>query len=296
MNSSSTNNNMQEQEDQVVEQKTSVSDYLDQPRTKKKENIILALGESLDPEIKIILHRSLKNRYKAHTIFTPQNPKDMLRSIGKKIAFMVVDDSFAEWSLLEPLILKIKESQYESGVPTYFLTDNSVGLIKHYHAGLFAYQEQDDYIEYMNMDKRELLIALDHIVKPDAKRRSRRYSIDIPVQYSSINLEQKMNGEVIDMSMHGALLKNDGALLFRPGDQLQVFFKITKILDSHEGEFMTLSGLVRRVGIAGNQAGVSWEYMSDKKIKQLSKLLNHYAQKDVLLKTKMHRRPAKPAS
>jgi hypothetical protein len=272
----------------VAEKGTKVTDYLEQPRSKKREHIILALGDAIEPEMKLSIHRMLKDRFKNQALVTPKDIKETLRNIGKKISYLIVDDSFAEWSVLESMVSKLKETNSDTGVPTFFLTKNARQLIESYHHELSIYQELDDYIDYTALDRRQTLLRIDQLLKRSGRRRSRRFAVNIPVFFTSLDESKKFAGELIDISMHGAVLRIDDEQTFKANSQMLISMQISKILPPEFGEVMTLSALVRRIRIGGNTAGVSWEHLSENKCKSLIQIVTFFAREDAKIRLRAH--------
>jgi hypothetical protein len=108
------------------------------------------------------------------------------------------------------------------------------------------------------------------------------------VFFTSLDESKKFAGELIDISMHGAVLRIDDEQTFKANSQMLISMQISKILPPEFGEVMTLSALVRRIRIGGNTAGVSWEHLSENKCKSLIQIVTFFAREDAKIRLRAH--------
>jgi c-di-GMP-binding flagellar brake protein YcgR len=90
------------------------------------------------------------------------------------------------------------------------------------------------------------------------------------LQYYLLVDDQMHPGRLLDLSVHGGLLRAEDGRVFRAGDQLKLYLPIARYLAVDDGDFLRLSAVVRRVLIGGTHAGVSFEHMSDAQTHRLT--------------------------
>jgi hypothetical protein len=138
---------------------------------------------------------------------------------------------------------------------------------------LAPFQESDDYINHARSEPSHIYSKIRLGLTPNSRRRSRRYKIDMALNYYLLADDKQHPARLMDLSVHGGLLKSDDGKIFRLGDQLKLNIPITDILPSTEGDYLKLSAKVQRVFIDGTQAGISFEHVSDKQLFVLTKYL-----------------------
>src|SRR5690606_37548229 len=128
---------------------------------------------------------------------------------------------------------------------------------------LLPFHESDDYIDYTRVTATQVLSKISNGLVNNNRRRSRRYQVDIPLKYFSLNHSNEMEGRLVDLSLHGAMLKSEEAkTIFKDLEQIKISLPLGKLDPAQFGDFLRLSAKVRRVRISGDMAGISFEYMS----------------------------------
>ncbi|MBP9706347.1 MAG: PilZ domain-containing protein [Oligoflexales bacterium] len=259
----------------------SVADYLDGPKKKQKHFILLALSETIPSELKSAIESYLKNQFKNFQISRPKNSQELMKSIKRQIKVLIVDDEFSPLDETIENVKKFKEKHYENDIPVLFLSRNPALLIENYHNKLLMYQESDDYVQYSKLRNEDVLNKIKNIINGEHKRRSRRYKLNIPVTYYQFRYNRVGKGFIVDLSMHGALLKGESDHIFEGDEQIKISMPIRGFVDPASGEYLSLATRVKRIFIAGSKVGLSFEYMNEDKITKLSEFLVNYVAKTV---------------
>jgi hypothetical protein len=104
-------------------------------------------------------------------------------------------------------------------------------------------------------------------------RRSRRYQVNLPVTVFHLNKDAILEGKIVDLSMHGALVNAEKDVIFRPGDQIKMSIPIHDHIQYEYGDFIKISAKVRRVYISGNKVAISFEHVTDSQADLIGQLL-----------------------
>jgi len=158
-------------------------------------------------------------------------------------------------------------------------------LIAKYNDILLPYQEADEYALYRGVPIGTVLARIKAGVENANRRRSRRYRVDIPVSYTVLSDPDPRKGRLLDLSVHGCLLQGGGSKIFNEYEQLKVHIPAQSLIPTTEGDFLTLSAKVRRVFISGEKAGLSFEYMTERQIFNLTNFLLEMVSRQVTRKS-----------
>lgn len=249
-------------------------DYLQAPRKKRKNFVIFAPGPSADNETYQAMIRYVKATYPKFSVATPQTPEEFVRQFSRNIVLAVVDDQFVGLEQTLDLVKMMKQKKSDGPVPVLFLTREPDKLITGYRDKLALWHEVDEYIVPAASTRQYLFAKIKSGVDDRYRRKSRRYKAQFPVVYTILDSgEKKYKGTIVDLSVHGGLLKTEDEHTFTLRDQIIVHMPYGLFVPETESDIIRVSAKVRRIFIAGDRAGVSWEHMSDSKLEQLSRML-----------------------
>ncbi|RZA14387.1 MAG: PilZ domain-containing protein, partial [Proteobacteria bacterium] len=161
----------------------------------------------------------------------------------------------------------------EETIPVLFLTKDPEALINAYHTHLLLHRETDEYIVYTATTLPQILSRVKNGIDSKNRRKSRRYPVNIPLTYYHLTHDNLSNGRLIDLSLHGALVQAEENRIFKMGDQIKISLPTNGYLKLDTGDFIRISGRVRRVFISGNQVAISFEHMSDRQLQLVGELL-----------------------
>ena len=255
-----------------------IEDYLTGPRKKRRSYVIFALGRNFDRDIAAGLNQFINKYHSAHATSHPRNINELTRQFGRNIALLVIDDEFDDIDVLLRIVKAFKDKRRNEVIPITFLTKRPGLLIEKYHEILAPYHENDDYFVY----ERERLAKLYERIKQGIEnrnaRRSRRYKVNIPINFYRLSTDSWLNGTIIDMSLHGALIKTTQDTIFKPSDQLKLQIPVDGLIAGCTSDFLKLSAKARRIYISGNQIAASFEYVTENQQALLTKLISAMVQ------------------
>lgn len=250
--------------DQEEEKKSSlVVDYLQGPRKKRKNFIVSIFGKNFDHNISSGILLWIKKNYPSYAITNPKNIRELERIFSRQIILLIADDQFCDRNYLLDEILKLKTKKHNNGTPVLFLTDDVKSLIDSYHKILLPYQEIDNYVAYRSMSMNQICSRINASIKLKSYRKSRRFFVDINVRYFYLSKNKYLNGNIVEMSVHGAVICSTEDLIFKTNDQLKIHLPVKGYLSAENGDFIRVSAKVRRVMMGGNTAAISWEHLSE---------------------------------
>ncbi len=256
---------------------SNVTDYLETQKKKRKNYIVIAGSSSLSPDVVTSIQNYVKKLIPGIVTVRPQGIIDLAKLVTKQINLMVIDDEFAEINEVMKTLRVMKEKKADTHMPVLFLTRNVDSLISAYHKELLLYQETDDYVNYRKNSVDRVLSKIKISLSEVAKRKSRRFSIDIPISYHQLRYGQQHSGRLIDVSLHGALIEGSNTHLFEMREQIRLSVPVYNYTKPALGDYLSLTGIVRRVYISGSRAGLSFEYLTNDKINALSEFLVNYS-------------------
>lgn len=261
----------------------SLTDFLTAPRKRRKNYVIVAAPANFDTDLLGGIEGYVKRSFPGLAISKPRSLEELVRQMGRNIALLILCDGFdnAEEQRLLDVIRVMKEKRREEAIPVLFLTRNAARLVRAYHETLLPYHETDEYLELSGITRPQLFGRIKEGIENKNRRRGRRYKVSLPASFYLLSKDKTFHAELQDLSIYGALLHSEGEQLLRAGDQLKLHIPISGVLPPHEGEFLRLSGKVRRVFISGNLAGVSFEHVSDQQLKKLTLLLTKLVMRDL---------------
>jgi hypothetical protein len=254
-----------------------VADYLQAPRKKRRSYVLVACGQHISQELQAGIDQFLKSQFKNYAISHPKTPEELVKQLARQVVLLVYDDEFSTDAAAEEalqVVIEMKKKKGATAVPVLFLTRDPKRLIDAYSKVLLPYQEVDDYIDYERLTPAHVYSKIRACLSTTSnRRRSRRYKVDLPIAYFVLDKDAFFPGHLVDLSIHGGLLKSDDKSNFRVGEQMKLHIPISEYLVPTEGDYLKLSARVRRVFIGGSQAGISFEHMTDKQLLTLTRFL-----------------------
>jgi hypothetical protein len=245
-------------------QKNSVSDFLSAPRRKRKNYLIMAAGEALPSDVQNGIVQFARSAFKGISVAHARSIEELAKQGNRQIVLLVVDDEFAPLRDVLTSVADLKRRKGSTVMPVLFMTRHPEQLIAAYNELLLPYQETDDYLNYDRAPMAHVFSKIRSALANKNRRKSRRYKVDQQITYLVLGDDDVHPGHLLDLSVHGALLRADANRLFRDGEQIKLQVPVAEYLPSHEGDYMKLSARVRRVFIGGSQAGISFEHLTEK--------------------------------
>ncbi len=247
--------------------------YLQGPRKKRKNYVIFALGESFDKAIGQSMEAFVRKTYPQLALSSAKNVEELVRQFGRNISLLIVNDNFAPRDEIMNIIGSMREKRRDETIPVLFMTKDPEALIESYHRKLLLYRESDEYIAYPQSNLAQIVSKLKNGIDSKNRRKSRRYPVSLPLTYFHLNKDLIEEGRLIDLSLHGALLQAKDNQIFKLGDQIKLSIPTNGLVHLETGDFIRISGRVRRVFISGNQVAVSFEHVTDNQQKLIGELL-----------------------
>ncbi|MGE0171730.1 MAG: PilZ domain-containing protein [Oligoflexales bacterium] len=268
-----------------------VSHMLRDSKKKRKNYVLVAVEPTFNPETLQGVKNFLRSSYPALAVSTPDTTANLSRQLGRNISLLIISDKFDDMDIVMSLVLSLKEKKRNETIPILFLTSDTSRLISYYHSHLMAFHEVDEYIEYGKSSIQSILSRIKTGLDSKNQRRARRYKMNIDTSFFYLNKDMSVECEVLDMSAYGALIKAKGECIFKVEDQVRLNLPISKYLSLEHGEFLKLSGKVRRVFISGNTAAISFEYLSDEQWRSLTTILTIIANRELKQKSILAKAP-----
>lgn len=263
-------------DDRPKEKSGNVADYLAAPRKKRKSYVLMALAKGTSQDLSGGIEHYLRTNFKGVAISAPKTPDELFKNFARQIVLLIFDDEFMDLQEGLNMISEMKRKKSTSQVPVLFLTRQPDRLIEAYNKTLSPFQEADDYINHGRSEMNHILTKIRLGLTTNNRRRSRRYKIDMSLNYYLLTDDKMHSARLVDLSVHGGLIKTDDGKIFRLGDQLKLNIPVTEVLPTHTGDYLKISAKVQRVFIDGTQAGVSFEHVSEKQLFTLTKFLTEY--------------------
>lgn len=259
--------------------------YLQGPRKKRKNFVIMALGDNFDRGLAVGIESYVKRSYPQLAISSAKNLEELTRQFGRNISLLIINDAFADREEIMDLILALKERRRDETIPVLFLTKDPEALIEAYHSKLLLYRESDEYFVYTGASLPQLLSRVKNGIDAKNRRKSRRYPVSLPLTYYHLTHDKLSEGRLIDLSLHGALVQANQDTIFKMGDQIKLSIPANGLVKMDSGDFIRISGRVRRVFISGNQVAISFEHVSERQLQMIGELLLSIVGKNFAMQT-----------
>lgn len=292
------------------QKKSGVAEYLAAPRKKKKNFIVIAAGPSLNVDLAIAIESFIRATFKGYAVNAPKEPEELAKTFSKQVVLLIYDDQFQDLDKGLGLIKELKRKKNIAVPPVLFLTKQASTLITAYNKILLPYHESDDYIDWTRSSQAQVLAKVRTALVTRNARRTRRYRVDLPVEffdketafmphvdpprepgvvlyYDSDKRKEIVvppvstppsppgrPGRLVDLSLHGCMLKSEDGTLFKDGNQISLKIPIDEYLPLESGQYLRISAKVQRVAIGGVLAGVSFENLSDRQLLTLTEFLS----------------------
>jgi hypothetical protein len=251
-----------------------IEDFLQAPKKKRKSYVIFAPGSGMETETITAVEKFIKSQFPKLTFVTARNSDDVMRYASRNIVLSIFDDEFLTRQDTMRLVRKLKETKTDGPMPTLFLTKSTGDLVDSYRQELLPWHEVDEYVHYESEPRHVIFRKIKFGIESQNRRRAKRFKVDIPVHFQVLDMgDIKYSGQIRDFSIHGALISvAEGTHNFSTRDQIMVHLPLSKYVKG-AADILRISARVRRVLISGDQAGLSWEYLSEEKIALLTRLL-----------------------
>ena len=255
--------------------KTSIEDYLTGPRKKKKDHVILAANSSKSSSLSANTMDFCNKFYPQHVFNHVTTTEELSKKFNKNISLLIVEDTFDDIKIIMTLVKALKKRRSDKAIPVLFITEHRHELVENYHKYLYLFHELDDYLVYNSKSVNEYYTKIKSGIDNKFRRKSKRYKVNLNASFYDLNSDESRSSLLKELSIHGAILQAPKNFIFKLGDQLKVKIPIGGDCDHKFGDFIKLTAKVRRVLIAGNEAAISFEYVTDTQYDQLNKLLSN---------------------
>ncbi|APJ02703.1 PilZ domain-containing protein [Silvanigrella aquatica] len=240
---------------------------------KKKRYVLFVFKLSREDESRIrTIEKAIQHALPEHVLIRIEDPNEGLKALlVKNIEIIFVDSSiFGSDKVSVEYGLECKKRKK---CPIFFIAQSEETLIQEYRKTLALYEEFDDYfnepIDFIEISKKLKRASL------TLGRRARRFSLDIPITVYRLNNDKLYNFMLSDLSLVGFGIKINNDELMNTNEQVKIKLPLSefKLFHPQYGEFLPLSGRVRRISIDGKIAGCSIEHMTPMQIEVLMNLL-----------------------
>lgn len=251
-----------------------MSDFLQAPKKKRKSFVVLAVGPNIDKDNVVAIQKFFADQFPKLILLTTSSLDELAKLASKNIILSLIDDELSERRETLRITKYLKENKKDGPLPTLFFTKDPPALITDYQTHLKLWHEVDDYANVLDENRHALFAKIKSILEVRNQRRSRRFKTSIPITFQILDYgDHRFKGELLDFSLHGALLStSDPGHRFNTKDQIVIHFPLGNYVQG-KADFFRVSARVRRVLIAGDKAGISWEYLTDEKVATLTEVL-----------------------
>lgn len=212
------------------------------------------------------------------TLLRLEDPDEGLKVLLlKNIELIIIDDTFFGDDVMA--VEYAVEAKKRKKCPIVFVTSNERRLIEEYRKQMALYEELDDYLS-TPVDFIELSRRLKRVAAEDG-RAAKRFNVDEKLAMYRLDTGTHMTGTLTDMSLVGFGLTLDHDVVFRRHEQIQVSVPLMSFSIFHPqyGDFLRLSGKVRRISIDGKNIGCSIEYITPMQNDCLVRLIEQVAKR-----------------
>lgn len=251
---------------------------------KKKKYVLYLFKLNQDVEIRIrTIEKAIQTALVDHILLRLEDPNEGLTTLlVKNVEIIFIDSSlFSDDKLSVEFAVECKKRKK---CPVFFTAINEEILIKEYRKNLALYQEFDDYfiepIDFIEISRKLKRASL------NLGRKAKRFSLNIPIQMYRLNNDKIYNVTLNDLSLigFGITLKTEDMLQSNEQVKIKIPLINFSLFHPHYGEFLPISGKIRRISINGKDLGVSIEYLTPMQIEVLMNLLEKITRRMRLLK------------
>ncbi len=240
---------------------------------KKKRYVLFLFKLSRDDETRIrTIEKAIQNALSEHVLIRVEEPNEGLKALlVKNVEIVFIDSSlFADDKISVEFGYECKKRRK---CPIFFIAKSEEVLIQEYRKTLSLYEEFDDYfkdpIDFIEISRKLKRASI------TIGRRAKRFSLDIPIKIYRLNTDKIYSVILSDLSLvgFGVMLTTDE--MFKSNEQVKIKVPLSEFNLFHPqyGEFLPISGKVRRVSINGKNIGFSIEYSTPMQIEVLMNLL-----------------------
>ncbi|MBX9837061.1 PilZ domain-containing protein [Silvanigrella sp.] len=251
---------------------------------KKKRYVLYLFKLTRDDETRIrTVEKAIQNSLSEHIMVRFEDPNEALKAlIVKNIELIFIDSSlFDDDKIAIDFGVECKKRKK---CPLFFIAKNEDILITEYRKKLAFYEELDDYfkdpIDFMEIT-RKLKRASNTI-----GRKAKRFSLGIPIKLYRLNDDKYYDVILNDISLVGFSISIVGNEMLKTNEQVKIKVPINEFNLFHPtyGEFLPVSGKVRRISINGHIFGCSIEFSTPMQLEVLMNLLEKVTRKMRMVK------------
>jgi hypothetical protein len=251
---------------------------------KKKVYVLFLFKLSRDDETRIrTVEKAIQNALSEHILIRFEDPNEGLKALLVKNIEIIFIDS----SLFDDDKISIEfgvECKKRKKCPIFFIAKDDEILIQEYRKNLSLYEEFDDYfkepIDFIEITRKLKRASLTR------GRKAKRFSLNIPIKLYRLNTDKIYNVLLSNLSLvgFGIILSSDE--MFKMNEQVKIKVPLFEFNIFHPlyGEFLPVSGKIRRVSINGKNIGLSLEYSTPMQIEVLMNLLEKVTRRMRMIK------------
>jgi hypothetical protein len=239
----------------------------------KKKYILFLYSLDLDNKERIRqIERTIQKNAKDYILVRLEDADEGLKALMvKNIEIIVLDSSLFNSDKIS--VEYALECKHRKKCPVLFIAKDPKILIHEYRENMFRYEELDSYftepIDVGLFAKKLMQIA------NSQGRVAKRFSLNIPVRLFRLNTNQTIKVQLTDLSLVGFGLKIEQEDVFSKFEQVQIRLPLGmfKIFHPEFGEYLPLSGKLRRQSINGESLGFSLEFLTPMQIEVICLVL-----------------------
>ena len=259
---------------------------------KKKKYVLYLFKLNRDEETRIrTIEKAIQNSLSDHILVRFEDPNEALKALLVKNIELIFIDS----SLFEDDKISIDfgvECKKRKKCPLFFIAKNEAILIKEYRKKLAYYEELDDYFK----DPIDFVEVTRKLKRASANigRKAKRFSLEIPIKLYRLNDDKYYNAILNDISLVGFGISMQGDEMLTANEQVKIKVPISefKLFHPTYGEFLPISGKVRRISINGRIFGCSIEFSTPMQTEVLMNLIEKVTRRMRMIK--IAEKPKKP--
>ncbi|RDB35315.1 PilZ domain-containing protein [Spirobacillus cienkowskii] len=246
---------------------------------KKKRYVLFLFKINRDNETRIrTIEKAIQNSLPEHILIRFEDANEGLKALLVKNIELI----FVDYSLFDNDKISVEfalECKKRRKCPIFFTAKEDLVLIQEYRKTLFLYEELDDYfkepIDFVEVSKKIKRISI------APARKAKRFSLNIPVQIYRLNDNQNYKVILSDISLvgFGIILPKSEKFVTNEQFRIKIPLQEFKIFHPQYGEFLPLSGKIRRISISGTNIGFSLENSTPMQIEALMNLLEKVTRK-----------------
>ena len=230
---------------------------------KEKIFILIACSEKVDTSLVSELNQHIMKKYPSYVPQLVKSAPELAKSLVKKIALLVIDDFFSDIDVMMRVISTLKN---KSSIPVLFLSSNPPLLINHYSKNFGSKYPADSYIDITQetdnvTQKIDSLLNVSHSRRVE-RRRSKRLKTLLPVECYDFNSQTVVMANIIEISLHGAIIEYEKYFKNSIHTQLQIALNINRNIIEGTDDIIKIAARIERLFLSGYKVAVSWSYLS----------------------------------